>query len=543
MPTSSGVRTSAPPSSPTALLRELSRGWSFSDRAPRAPRQRGALRRRRVAARADGGAAVSGPPEPPRGGHRHREPGALPGVRLQRLLQDERGALRVALSRRQGRRHQAGGAALRAARARPRTRSSFRASCSRLTGSRKRMLVASLFMWPMVHNWFVSMGMLDFALAVPLSLGLLLAIDRQRRAPALVQRALRHRASARDLVRARLPAARRAHARLHRGGAFAPSWKERVDFAPRDGAAAAAGDGARRSSRSSITCATTSARCRRSCTRTSSSAVGARLQPVGGVVLGLHEALDHEHRAVPAARVLSASPRRRRQSPRVLLARGVGRARSSCSASRRTASRTGSTSIRGSSRTLGRAAAASCPTQLPKPRRRAARRLRPSCTAREWAPTSSGSSAIASSSPRASRPFPRARSSCRSCSAQGRERQHADAPPRVGLLRHRASTRARRCSSRTRGRSRSRTRRRRRSRFNDLVLENFAATMITSANFCERTSPSSPATARPSTARAGRSSGTTRRRSTITSCSGSPRRRRSISSRPITASRSGRTVS
>lgn len=52
-----------------------------------------------------------------------------------------------------------------------------------LTGSRKRMLIASLFVWPMVHNWFVSMGMLDFALAVPVSLGLLLALDRQRRSP------------------------------------------------------------------------------------------------------------------------------------------------------------------------------------------------------------------------------------------------------------------------------------------------------------------------------------------------------------------------
>jgi hypothetical protein len=55
-----------------------------------------------------------------------------------------------------------------------------------LTGSRSRMLIASLFMWPMVHNWFVSMGMLDFALSVPLSLGLLLAIDRQRRTPSLL---------------------------------------------------------------------------------------------------------------------------------------------------------------------------------------------------------------------------------------------------------------------------------------------------------------------------------------------------------------------
>ena len=54
-----------------------------------------------------------------------------------------------------------------------------------LTGSRKRMLMASLFMWPMVHNWFVSTGMLDFALAIPLSLGMIIAVDRQRRAPTL----------------------------------------------------------------------------------------------------------------------------------------------------------------------------------------------------------------------------------------------------------------------------------------------------------------------------------------------------------------------
>ena len=54
-----------------------------------------------------------------------------------------------------------------------------------LSGSRRRMLVASLFMWPMVHNWFVSTGMLDFALAIPLSLGMLIAVDRQRRAPSV----------------------------------------------------------------------------------------------------------------------------------------------------------------------------------------------------------------------------------------------------------------------------------------------------------------------------------------------------------------------
>lgn len=53
----------------------------------------------------------------------------------------------------------------------------------RLSGSRRRTLTASLFAWPMAHNWFVSMGMLDFALAVPLSLALLMLIDRQRHAP------------------------------------------------------------------------------------------------------------------------------------------------------------------------------------------------------------------------------------------------------------------------------------------------------------------------------------------------------------------------
>ena len=51
------------------------------------------------------------------------------------------------------------------------------------TGSRKKMIVASFFAWPMVHNWFVSMGMLDFALGVPLSLVVLLLLHRQSRAP------------------------------------------------------------------------------------------------------------------------------------------------------------------------------------------------------------------------------------------------------------------------------------------------------------------------------------------------------------------------
>lgn len=53
------------------------------------------------------------------------------------------------------------------------------------TGSRNRMLLSSLLAWPMIHNWFVSMGMLDFALAVPLSLALLMALQRQEQRPTL----------------------------------------------------------------------------------------------------------------------------------------------------------------------------------------------------------------------------------------------------------------------------------------------------------------------------------------------------------------------
>ncbi len=54
-----------------------------------------------------------------------------------------------------------------------------------LTGSRSRAIAASLFAWPMVHNWFVSMGMLDFALAVPLSLLVLVLFERHRQRPRL----------------------------------------------------------------------------------------------------------------------------------------------------------------------------------------------------------------------------------------------------------------------------------------------------------------------------------------------------------------------
>ncbi len=54
-----------------------------------------------------------------------------------------------------------------------------------LTGSKRKMIVAGFFAWPMIHNWFVSMGMLDFALGVPLSLCVLMALDRHRQTPTI----------------------------------------------------------------------------------------------------------------------------------------------------------------------------------------------------------------------------------------------------------------------------------------------------------------------------------------------------------------------
>jgi hypothetical protein len=46
-------------------------------------------------------------------------------------------------------------------------------------GGRARLIVGSFFLWPMIHNWFVSKGMLDFAMGVPLSLMLLILLRRQ----------------------------------------------------------------------------------------------------------------------------------------------------------------------------------------------------------------------------------------------------------------------------------------------------------------------------------------------------------------------------
>jgi uncharacterized membrane protein len=52
---------------------------------------------------------------------------------------------------------------------------------------RRRMVVGALFVWPLVHNFFVSMGMMNFAFGFPLSLVLIVILDRQRRHPTLAR--------------------------------------------------------------------------------------------------------------------------------------------------------------------------------------------------------------------------------------------------------------------------------------------------------------------------------------------------------------------
>ncbi len=52
-------------------------------------------------------------------------------------------------------------------------------------GGRARMRVATLFALPFVHNWFVSMGMLNFSLGVSLSLVGLVALDVHRAQPSV----------------------------------------------------------------------------------------------------------------------------------------------------------------------------------------------------------------------------------------------------------------------------------------------------------------------------------------------------------------------
>ena len=52
---------------------------------------------------------------------------------------------------------------------------------------RRHLLVATLFAWPLVHSFSVSMGFLNFAFAFSLSLILLTVIDRQRERPTLLR--------------------------------------------------------------------------------------------------------------------------------------------------------------------------------------------------------------------------------------------------------------------------------------------------------------------------------------------------------------------
>jgi len=50
-------------------------------------------------------------------------------------------------------------------------------------GGRARMVTSAFFVWPVVHDWFIAAGMLDFALAVPLSVIMLVALNAQRETP------------------------------------------------------------------------------------------------------------------------------------------------------------------------------------------------------------------------------------------------------------------------------------------------------------------------------------------------------------------------
>jgi hypothetical protein len=52
-------------------------------------------------------------------------------------------------------------------------------------GSPKAVRSAALLAWPFVHSWFVAMGMLDFALGVPLGLLTLVALAAHDRAPSI----------------------------------------------------------------------------------------------------------------------------------------------------------------------------------------------------------------------------------------------------------------------------------------------------------------------------------------------------------------------
>lgn len=56
-------------------------------------------------------------------------------------------------------------------------------------GGRRRMIVASAFMPPMIHNWWLSMGMINFALGVAIAIEILVQLQRQIRAASTMRAA------------------------------------------------------------------------------------------------------------------------------------------------------------------------------------------------------------------------------------------------------------------------------------------------------------------------------------------------------------------
>ena len=281
------------------------------------------------------------------------------------------------------------------------------------------MVVAAFFAWPMVHNWFVSMGMLDFALAVPLA-----TLPARRSSNAQRQRPTFGRGVG-------LGGARRPHAGMRTSSrcsscicSLAPStsslrgtWRERRRCI---GAArlSCRSSRPRRSSRASLRIHST-------------EPVGAM---TGYVDLGrplppwelfynlwaewfctASLARDRDARAVHRHGPLGHLQLARRR-PVLRARRASSRSRRSTS-SRRTWRPTGFTSTRASSRFSGWPRSCACRSELPAgPRRsspRARRRTRVGMgvdyvrLAREWARFTAGDRA----------PCPRARSSCRSSSA------------------------------------------------------------------------------------------------------------------------------
>jgi hypothetical protein len=54
-------------------------------------------------------------------------------------------------------------------------------------GGRARMITGSAFGWPFVHHWFVAMGMLNFALGIPIAMLLLIELRVQSMQPSFVR--------------------------------------------------------------------------------------------------------------------------------------------------------------------------------------------------------------------------------------------------------------------------------------------------------------------------------------------------------------------